>query len=63
MTHMKRIPFREDHEQFREQVRRFVEREIVPFHPQWEKDGIVPREAWAKAGSTPASSKIKYRNE
>lgn len=42
--------FREDHEIFREQVRRFVEREIVPFHGQWEKDGIVPKELWRKAG-------------
>src|ERR1700743_479182 len=35
---------------FRDSVRRFVEREIVPFHRQWERDGIVPRELWRKAG-------------
>ena len=45
-----RTVFREDHEQFRTQVRRFIEREILPSHAQWEKDGFVPREAWAKAG-------------
>jgi len=45
-----RTVFREDHEQFRTQVRRFIEREILPNHAQWEKDGFVPREAWAKAG-------------
>jgi acyl-CoA dehydrogenase len=42
--------FREDHEQFREQVRRFVEREIVPNLHAWEKVGIVPRELWRQAG-------------
>lgn len=35
---------------FRESVRRFVEKEAVPYHKQWEKDGIVPREFWLKAG-------------
>jgi long-chain-acyl-CoA dehydrogenase len=35
---------------FRDAVRRFVEKEIVPYHDQWEKDGIVPRELWLKAG-------------
>lgn len=42
--------FREDHEQYREQVRRFVENEIVPHHAAWEKAGVVSREAWLKAG-------------
>src|SRR5271156_4844487 len=42
--------FREEHEIWRATVRRFVEEEIVPFHAQWEHDGIVPRELWRKAG-------------
>ena len=42
--------FEPEHEQFRAVVRRFVETELQPFHHQWEKDGIVPREAWRKAG-------------
>ena len=46
-----RSPFRDDHEQFRAQVRRFVEREIRPFHPGWEEEGIVPASLWRKAGS------------
>jgi alkylation response protein AidB-like acyl-CoA dehydrogenase len=46
-----RTLFREEHNIFRETVRRFVEREIVPFHAQWEKEGIVPRDLWLKAGS------------
>jgi len=47
---IERSIFREDHNIFRESVRRFVEREIVPFHAQWEEEGIVPRELWLKAG-------------
>jgi acyl-CoA dehydrogenase len=43
--------FREEHEIFRSSVRKFVEREIVPFHAQWERDGVVPRELWLKAGA------------
>ncbi len=35
---------------FRDAVRRFVEREVLPYHEQWEKDGIVPRDLWRKAG-------------
>jgi alkylation response protein AidB-like acyl-CoA dehydrogenase len=35
---------------WRETVRRFVDTEIVPFHAQWEEDGVVPRELWLKAG-------------
>ncbi len=42
--------FDEQHQMCRDSVRKFVEREIVPFHDQWEKDGVVPRELWRKAG-------------
>jgi acyl-CoA dehydrogenase len=47
---IERSLFNEDHEIWRSTVRRFVEEEIVPFHAQWEHDGIVPRELWLKAG-------------
>jgi acyl-CoA dehydrogenase len=39
-----------EHEDFQKTVRTFYEREVVPFHAQWEKDGIVPRDLWLKAG-------------
>jgi alkylation response protein AidB-like acyl-CoA dehydrogenase len=42
--------FDDDHEIFRRSVRRFIEKEIAPFHDQWEQDGCVPRELWRKAG-------------
>ncbi|GAA4657096.1 acyl-CoA dehydrogenase family protein [Streptomyces chumphonensis] len=39
-----------DHDSFRETVRAFMERHVVPFHDAWEKEGIVPRELWREAG-------------
>ncbi|MFV9474786.1 acyl-CoA dehydrogenase family protein [Advenella sp. RU8] len=45
-----RTVFRDDHEHFRTQVQRFVEKEVTPFHAQWEKDGVVPKSVWTKAG-------------
>ena len=44
--------FSAEHEIFRAQVARFMEREVVPFHGQWEKDGQISRETWNKAGET-----------
>jgi acyl-CoA dehydrogenase len=48
---IERTLFREEHDIFRASVRKFVEREIVPFHAKWEEDGIVPRDLWLKAGA------------
>ncbi|MFZ4759003.1 MAG: acyl-CoA dehydrogenase family protein [Burkholderiaceae bacterium] len=45
-----RAIYGEEHEQFREQVRRFCEREVAPHYRQWEKDGITPREFWRRCG-------------
>lgn len=45
-----RTVLREDHEQFRAQVRRFVEREIAPHHGTWEDAGRVPLDLWRAAG-------------
>jgi alkylation response protein AidB-like acyl-CoA dehydrogenase len=47
---MKRVLFEDEHLMFRDSVRRFIEREVKPYHDQWEKDGIVPRQLWLKAG-------------
>jgi acyl-CoA dehydrogenase len=46
----KRRLFRPEHDQFRDLVRAFIDREIRPYHHQWEKDQVVPRELWLKAG-------------
>jgi alkylation response protein AidB-like acyl-CoA dehydrogenase len=42
--------YEEDHVIFRDSVRKFVEQEIAPYHEQWEKDSIVPKSLWLKAG-------------
>ncbi|MBP8131373.1 MAG: acyl-CoA dehydrogenase family protein [Candidatus Hydrogenedentes bacterium] len=42
--------FEEEHHLFRQSARKFIEREVAPYQSQWEKDGIVPRELWRKAG-------------
>ena len=46
-----RTLFSPDHEMFRDSVRKFVEKEIVPFYPQWERDAAIPREVWRKGGA------------
>jgi len=50
MTAMPRTLFGEDHQIFRDTVRRFIDEEITPHHEKWEKDGQISREAWLKAG-------------
>lgn len=42
--------YEQEHEDFRQSVRAFMEKEVVPHHDQWEKDGQVSREVWTKAG-------------
>ena len=37
-----------EHQIFRESVRRYFEKEVTPNVDEWEKDGIVPKEAWKK---------------
>ena len=48
---IQRTLFNEEHEAFRDTVRRFIDKEIAPYHAQWEEAGIVPRELWLKAGA------------
>ena len=47
---MELIPYREEHRIFRETLRRFLAREIVPEIEAWEEAGIVPRRAWKRMG-------------
>ena len=51
MAVIERTLFDSDHEIFRDTVRRFVAEEITPNHAQWEKDGMISRDAWLKAGA------------
>lgn len=45
------VEFSDEHELFRDMVRRFVKDTLEPGNLQWEKDGVVPREVWREAGS------------
>jgi len=45
-----RTIFAEEHRIFRGQCRTLFEKEFVPFHPQWERDGIVPHAVWKLMG-------------
>ncbi|BAU27821.1 acyl-CoA dehydrogenase [Aneurinibacillus soli] len=40
----------EEHKIFRDAFRKFLEKEAYPYYNMWEKDGIIPREFWAKLG-------------
>jgi acyl-CoA dehydrogenase len=40
-----------EHELLRDQVARFIAREVEPFGEQWERDGCVPREVLRKMGA------------
>jgi len=42
--------FEPEHESFRQTVRSFIDKEVAPHHEQWEKDGVVDRSVWTKAG-------------
>ena len=48
---IKRTLFSADHEAFRDSFRRFLDKEVAPFHAEWEDQGYVDREVWGKAGA------------
>lgn len=43
--------YTDEHEPFRENVRKFMHKEIQPYWQEWEEQGQVSREAWLKAGA------------
>ena len=45
-----RAIYNSDHELFRINARRFFREELEPNIDQWEKDGLLPKEFWLKAG-------------
>lgn len=47
---MRRDVFSQEHELFRDQFRRFAEREIVPRIDDWNARGMSDRESWRKMG-------------
>jgi len=47
---MRSTLYEPEHEAFRAMVRSFVAKEVVPFHEEWERAGIVDRGVWLEAG-------------
>jgi acyl-CoA dehydrogenase len=45
------INYTETQNQFRKDMRKFIENEIIPNADQWEADHIVPKSAWRKIGA------------
>ena len=48
---IERTVFGEQHEQFRDTVRKFLDKEVAPHHADWEEQGYVDRSVWTKAGA------------
>ncbi len=47
---IQRTLFSPDHVAFRDSFRKFLEKEVAPFHAEWEEQGYVDRSVWKKAG-------------
>lgn len=45
-----RLVYGAEHNQFRDSVRRFLERELLPNYARWEQQGIVDRAFWKASG-------------
>lgn len=50
MFGLHRSLFQEEHALFRQSVREFIAREIIPFNAEWETQKQVSRESWMKLG-------------
>jgi alkylation response protein AidB-like acyl-CoA dehydrogenase/putative sterol carrier protein len=47
---MKEYYFTEEHELFRDALKQFLEKEVVPYIDEWEAQQRVPKEIWKKFG-------------
>ena len=47
---MEILQYTDAHKEFRQAVKKFLENEITPHVEEWEKNHIVPKEAWQKMG-------------
>jgi alkylation response protein AidB-like acyl-CoA dehydrogenase len=47
---MRRTIFDDEHDDFRDAVKTFVAREVVPHHDRWREDRLVSRDMWLAAG-------------
>ncbi|MHB8139098.1 MAG: acyl-CoA dehydrogenase family protein [Smithellaceae bacterium] len=44
------IPYTAEHNIFRDSLRKYLDKEVVPHVEEWEEAGIVPRSVWKKMG-------------
>jgi len=51
LDQLARTAYDEDHEAFRQTVRRFMQEEIAPNAARWAEEGIVDKSIWPKAGA------------
>ena len=51
MRDIPRTIYGDEHEQFRSAFQAFLDKEVLPNHAQWERDGITPREVWRSCGA------------
>ncbi|HEY0261488.1 MAG TPA: acyl-CoA dehydrogenase family protein, partial [Chitinophagales bacterium] len=47
---MKTSQFTEEHNAFRQSLRAFLDKEVVPFVDEWEEKGQIPKSIWKKMG-------------
>ncbi|MBU8907919.1 acyl-CoA dehydrogenase family protein [Desertibacillus haloalkaliphilus] len=47
---MKNLPYKKEHDIFRQSLRRFLEKEALPFYDEWEQQNYIPRNFWRKLG-------------
>ena len=47
---MQRTIFDEEHNAFRDSVRRFMQSQVAPYAERWRREGCVEREIWRKGG-------------
>jgi acyl-CoA dehydrogenase len=47
---MKHPYLQEEHEIFRKSLRKFLEKEAIPFYSKWEDERLIPRSFWRKMG-------------
>lgn len=47
---MKHLYLTEEHEIFRQALRKFLEKEAYPFYEKWEEERMIPRDFWLKMG-------------
>jgi len=50
MSNLNKTFFTPDHDTFRQSVRDFLDKEVMPFIDQWEEDGQLPADIWKKFG-------------